>query len=246
VAPPEAETTLGLGEGAQSGKRGLGIDKLVRDIELHVGDALGIGRPPIGRAQFQLLGIHPIRFAIQQSGAAVVGEARELTAGDFERVQIMAAAERHARAIRRELGIALGFGRGRELFPGASVERIEKQVATDAQQQPPAGLSPLQAVFAHATILPVEALRLGHRHRGLFERSDGEQRLFRFRGNVKQHDFGALEIGEMFAIRRPYRLWRFAVVTVLDHRFDGKGLLLREERNGDDAEEKNQADRHLL
>ena len=122
VAPPDAGTTptctsalaraglriaFGLGEGAQSGERYLGIDKLVRDIELHVGDALRIGRPPISRAQIQLFGIHPIHFAIQQRGAAVVGEPRKLAAGDLERIKIVAAPERHARAIGRKLGIVL-------------------------------------------------------------------------------------------------------------------------------------------
>ena len=124
---------LGLGECAQSSERYLGIDKLARDIELHIRDALGIGRPPVSRTQIQLFGIDPIQFAIQQRGAAVIGEPRKLACSDIERVQVMSTPKRHAQAIGGKLGVAFGLGRGRELFPRAAVDGKKKQVATHAQ-----------------------------------------------------------------------------------------------------------------
>src|SRR5580692_10967554 len=98
----------------------------MRDIELHVRDAFRIGRPPIGRAQVQLFGINPIQLSVQQSSAAVVGEPRQLERGNLERIQIMTTAESHSQSIGGKLGVALRFGRGRELLPSAVVEREKK------------------------------------------------------------------------------------------------------------------------
>ncbi len=88
--------------------------------------------------------------------------------------------------------------------------------------------------------------RLGNRYRGLLQRRQGQQRLFRFCGQVIKLELAALKIGEMLSIRRPHNVRRFVFVTLRHHRVDSDRLLLSEEQTRDNAGEQNQADRHLL
>ena len=224
----------------------------MRNIELHVRDVFRVGRPPIGRAQFQLFGINPIQLAVQQSGAAILGEPRNLERRNLERIQVVTAPESHSQSIGGELGVAFRLGRGGELLPDAVVECEKEQIAVHAQQQLPAGMRPLDAVFTHTAVLPIESRRLGNGHCGLLQRRQRQQRLFRFCWHVVKFELAGLKIGEMLSVRRPDDVRRFVFASLRDHRVDGDRLLLREQRNrtekqtNDDALEQNQADQHLL
>ena len=47
-------------------QRYLGEDRLVRDVELEVSDGFAIGRPPVRGSDFELFGVDPVEFAVQQ------------------------------------------------------------------------------------------------------------------------------------------------------------------------------------
>ena len=78
---------------------------------------------------------------------------------------------------------------------------IEKQIASRADQQFFAGIRPLEAVFADATVLPIEPLRFGRRDRGFFERFERIRFCFAHGGGALPMLVGRFERG--FETARP-------------------------------------------
>src|ERR1039458_10681180 len=123
----------------------------------------------------------------------------------------------------------------------------KKQVAARADQQFFTGIGPLEAAFAYAPVLPIEACSPGHRYGRLFERLKRKQLLLGFGGNIVQHDLLAFEISEVRAIRSPDG--RAAEIAPASRGFhqcvDCDGFLLRTQRERANSADDERSERHL-
>ena len=194
---------LRLGDRAQAEQIHLRVDEFARGVELEIGEAAGIGRPPEGRTEVEFLRVDPIELAVHQSGRSVEGEAGGFLRSDVEGVKVVVDAKGDAGAVGRELGVALDLGRGGKLveFPGALAP--QEHVAFDAEQKLVACGGPGEFTFANAAVLPSETVFGAGLHGGAFEVDDQEQLPLGFRRRVVEREFSAAEIDEPLAAGRP-------------------------------------------